>query len=383
MPLEVKLEDWSANSDANEAAVSNWFKKPGATVKTGDLLVELIVEKVSFEVESPYDGVLLEIKAPVGQVVSPGALLAILGTVAEWEKLNRTTVPPAQSATPTHAASGASEASASPIAKRLIRDNRITLEQVAAFVGSGVKRIGEEEVRRYLAAFEASQSSGEEVVPYAGLRRIIGERMSHSMKELAQLTLTNECDVTELVQIREYYKSKGETFGYTALIAKAVALSLPAHPYLNATLDGDEIHLYSTINLSIAMDTDKGLMVPVIKNAGKLSAKQINGEIERLSELARSGNLAVEDSKSGSFSITNLGGYDIDIFTPIINPPQAAVLGVGRIADRAGVINGLLATRKLMWLSLTFDHRLIDGAPAAAFLKDVKLKLEQPDILFS
>lgn len=392
MATEVKLEAWADKSEAAEAAVSSWFKKPGAPVKRGDLLAELIVEKVNLEVEAPIDGILLEIKAEVGQVVEPGAVLAQIGSPEEWSGIiNRPTALPSSVAAKQPVASppapaapgvggGNSDIVASPVAKRLLRENGLTLAEVAAFVGDSVRRIGEEEVQRYLASRQAAAgASAAQLVPYAGLRRVIGERMSRSLREMAQLTLTSEADVTELVIRREDYRA----ISYTALIARAVALSLPAHPYLNASLESENIRLHSQLNLGIAVNIEDGLVVPVIREAGKLSASQLTGEINRLSDLARQGKLAVEDNTGGTFTITTLGSYDIDMFTPIINPPQVAVLGIGRIADRAGVVNGQLALRKTLWLSLSFDHRVIDGAPAAAFLKDIKDLLENPEQLFS
>ena len=393
MATEVKLEAWADKSEATEAAVSSWFKKPGAPVRRGDLLAELIVEKVNLEVEAPVDGILLEIKAEVGQVVEPGAVLAQIGSPEEWSGIiNRSTALPSSVAAKQPAASppvpaapgaggGNSDIVASPVAKRLLRENGLTLAEVAAFVGSGVRRIGEEEVQRYLASRPTAPAGtgAAQLVPFAGLRRVIGERLSRSLREMAQLTLTSEADVTELVTRREDYR----TISYTALIARAVALSLPEHPYLNASLEGDNIRLYNQLNLGIAVNSEDGLVVPVIREAGKLSASQLTGEINRLSDLARQGKLAVEDNSGGTFTITTLGAYDIDMFTPIINPPQVAILGVGRIADRAGVVNGQLAPRKTLWLSLSFDHRVIDGAPAAAFLKYIKGLLENPEQLFS
>jgi pyruvate dehydrogenase E2 component (dihydrolipoamide acetyltransferase) len=377
MATDVKLNDWADKSEASEAAVSVWFKKPGAPVKQGELLAELIVEKVNLEIESPTEGILLEICAPVGEAVHAGATLARLGSQEEWAKLaNVATIPPIAPAP--SVATTTSEAVASPIAKRLMREHNLSLDEIAAFAGSGVRRIGEEEVRKYLESRTALASS--KLVPYAGLRRIIGERMSRSMREMAQLTISNETDVTDLVAERERL---GKTAGFTALIARAVALSMPKHPYINAALEGDNIRLHSQLHLGIAVEVPDGLVVPVIKEAEKRSVLELTGEITRLSELARQNKLKVENNSGATFTITTLGSYDIDMFTPIVNPPQVAILGVGRIADRAGVVKGQLAARKLLWLSLSFDHRIIDGAPAAAFLKEVKQLLENPERLFS
>jgi pyruvate/2-oxoglutarate dehydrogenase complex dihydrolipoamide acyltransferase (E2) component len=282
------------------------------------------------------------------------------------------------------------EVVASPVAKRLLRENNLTLAEVAAFAGGSVRRIGEEEVNRYLAARPASPSPGSngaaaqeaEAVPYAGLRRTIGDRMSRSLREMAQLTLSSEADVTELVREREARKAQASALSYTALAARAVALSLPRHPYLNASLEGESIRLHSSLNLGIAVNLADGLVVPVIKEAGARSAADLTAEINRLGELARAKGLTVEDNSGGTFTITNLGAFEVDVFTPIINPPQVAILGIGRIRNQAGVKDGQFSPRKMLWLSLTFDHRLVDGAPAAAFLKEVRERLENPAGLF-
>ncbi|MBN9393318.1 MAG: 2-oxo acid dehydrogenase subunit E2 [Chloroflexi bacterium] len=415
MAIDVKMEGWADKSEADEAAVSAWFKKPGAPVRQGDLLAELIVEKVNLEVEAPADGILLEIKADVGQAVTPGAVLARLGTAEEWAILqSRQTAafpptpapfpvaagPVSQAAAPVAAQAPGqtvtlAEVVASPAAKRLLRENNLTLEEVAAFTGGTVRRIGEEEVKRYLGArAEAGASSpaagagaapSEEgkLVPYSGLRRVIGDRMARSLREMAQLTISAEADITRLVDRREALKAEGTNLSYTALIAKAVALTLPRHPYLNAALEGDSIRLHSKLNLGIAVNLDEGLVVPVIPDAGSRSVAELAAEIQRVSDLARRHALTIENNSGGTFTITNLGTSGVDMFTPIINPPQVAILGVGRINERAGIIDGKIAICKMLWLSLSFDHRIADGAPAAAFLKDVRLQLESPGELFN
>lgn len=405
MAIDVKMEGWADKSEADEAAVSAWFKKPGAPVRQGDLLAELIVEKVNLEVEAPADGILLEITAEVGQAVTPGAVLARLGTAEEWAILQArqaAVFPPAPApfqaaastpvvTTGTAPAVALAEVVASPAAKRLLRENNLTLEEVAAFAGGNVRRIGEEEVKRYLearasspaASAGAAPSEEGKIVPYSGLRRVIGDRMARSLREMAQLTISAEADITRLVERREALKAEGTNLSYTALIARAVALTLPRHPYLNAALEGDSIRLHSKLNLGIAVNLDEGLVVPVIPDAGSRSAAELAAEIQRVSDLARRQALTIENNSGGTFTITNLGTFEVDMFTPIVNPPQVAILGVGRINERAGVIDGKVAICKMLWLSLSFDHRIVDGAPAAAFLKDVRLQLENPGELFN
>lgn len=404
MATDVKMEDWADKSEAGEAAVSSWFKKPGNPVRQGDLLAELIVEKVNLEVEAPVTGILLEITAEVGQSVRPGAVVARIGTAEEWAALQaQKTNPPAPASPPGQQPVpvapqpvALAEVVASPAAKRLLRENNLTLEEVAAFTGGAVRRIGEDEVKRYLGSRAASSAPGPngaarpnisngtgELVPYSGLRRVIGDRMSGSLREMAQLTITVEADITRLVARREALKAEGTALSYTALVARAVVLSLAHHPYLNAALEGDSIRLHSKINLGIAVNLDEGLVVPVIQDAGRRPVAELTAEVKRLGDLARRQALVVADSSGGTFTITNLGAYEVDVFTPIINPPQVAILGVGRIKERAGVVDGQVQVCKTLWLSLSFDHRIVDGAPAGAFLKEVRSQLEMPEELFS
>lgn len=399
------MAGWADKSEAEEAAVSAWFKKPGAPVRQGDLLAELIVEKVNLEVEAPADGILLEITAEIGQTVAPGAVLARIGSAEEWTELQaQSAKPPVQApakqlslassqtgtSEPTQAVVPA-EVVASPAAKRLLRENKLSLEEVAAFAGGAVRRVGEEEVKRYLGAragtpavnFSGAAARESALIPYSGLRRVIGDRLSRSLREMAQLTISSEANITQLVARREALKAEGTNLSYTALVARAVAVSLDRHPYLNAALEGDSIRLHSKLNLGIAVNLEEGLVVPVIQEAGRRSVLELTAEIQRLGDLARRQALTVEDNSGGTFTITNLGAFEVDVFTPIINPPQVAILGVGRINERAGVIDGELKICKMLWLSLSFDHRIVDGAPAAAFLKEVRLQLEKPGDLFS
>ena len=186
--------------------------------------------------------------------------------------------------------------------------------------------------------------------------------------------------MTELVALRERLKAQF-SITYTDLIVRACALALRQHPHLNATLDGEVIRLLSQINIGVAVAVDNGLVAPVIPNTDRLSLADLAQAQRRLAERARAGQLTAAEMSGGTFTVTNLGMYDIDGFTPIVNPPEAAILGVGRIVEKVVIYQGKIAQRAMMTLSLTFDHRLVDGAPAAAFLQTVKQMLETPDRL--
>jgi pyruvate dehydrogenase E2 component (dihydrolipoamide acetyltransferase) len=220
-----------------------------------------------------------------------------------------------------------------------------------------------------------------EVIPVTGVRRIIAERMAASLHTTAQVTLTTEADATELVAWREFFKENGLNLSYNDLLIKIVARALREYPYMNATLVGEEIYLLETINIGLAVDTARGLLVPVVRDADKKGLAEIAEETAGLAERAQTGKSLPDELTGGTFTITNLGMYDIDAFTPIINLPECALLGVGRIAEVPVVHEGQVCIRKRMVLSLSFDHRLVDGAPAARFLRRVKELIEKPRLL--
>lgn len=215
---------------------------------------------------------------------------------------------------------------------------------------------------------------------FSGVRQVIAENMLLSLQTTAQVTITTEVDVTEMVALRERLK-KDFDLTYTDLILKGVALALRKHPRLNATLQADSIRLLDEINLGVGVALEEGLIVPVIRGADRLSLQQIGAAVRDLAARARSDTLSVDEISGGTFTITNLGAYGIDAFTPVINPPEAAILGVGRILEKPAVYRGEITRRSMMVLSLTFDHRVIDGAPAAAFLQTLADMLAHPYLL--
>ena len=205
----------------------------------------------------------------------------------------------------------------------------------------------------------------------------LAQRMHQSLQDMAQITLHTEADATELVALRNRLKHS-QPVTYTDLFVKASALALRQHPQLNATLDGDIIKILPEINIGLAVALEDGLIVPVLRGADQLSPADLARVRVRLVKRARSNQLIPADLTGGTFTITNLGIYDIDAFTPIVNPPEAAILGIGRIVDKVVIYKDKIAQRSMITLSLSFDHRLVDGAPAAAFLQTIKENLEQP-----
>jgi pyruvate dehydrogenase E2 component (dihydrolipoamide acetyltransferase) len=425
--------------DVDECVVVTWLKREGSAVAKDEVLLILQAEKISFELPSPAAGQVTEILAQQGEVVKKGQVLARL----EVSKVVETPAPTLPAAVPLRPAS---EVRASPIAKRLAREHNVDLAQVAgtgeegritekdvlAFVeappakaaasppavrsappaspvakrlarehnvdlaqvsGTGEGgRVTEKDVLAFVEAQQAqsapqaeklvSPPAQAEVISLRGARGAIARRMHDSLHSMAQLTLHMEADVTGLVALRESLKAQ-IPLTYTDLIVRACALALRQHPRLNATLEGETIRLLPQINIGLAVALDDGLIVPVIPQADQQSLAGLAQIRSRLAERARAGQLTKEEISGGTFTVTNLGSYDIDAFTPIINPPEAAILGVGRIVEKVVISQGKIAQRAMITLSLTFDHRLVDGAPAAAFLQTVKRLLETPDPLKS
>jgi pyruvate dehydrogenase E2 component (dihydrolipoamide acetyltransferase) len=225
-----------------------------------------------------------------------------------------------------------------------------------------------------------------ERIPLKGVRAVIAQRMAASVHTTARVTLVSEVDATHFVEMRERLKQQvaeewGFAPGYNDLLAKIVANALRKFPYMNARLTEDAIELLAHVNIGIAVDTERGLLVPVVRDVDRKSLRQFGEELRQLIERARAGRALPDDLTGGTFTITNLGTYDIDAFTPVINLPEAAILGVGRIAPKVVVRDGQMVIRQMVTLSLAFDHRLVDGAPAARFLQYIKQLVEEPYLL--
>jgi pyruvate dehydrogenase E2 component (dihydrolipoamide acetyltransferase) len=273
----------------------------------------------------------------------------------------------------------AARARITPVARRVAQQAGVDLDDVATQVAG--KRITRADVE---AARQPVEAEATAVQPISKVRRVIAERMAHSAHTSAPVTLTTEVDATELAALRERIKrdiAGGKTPSYTDLLTRLVALALLEHPQVNSSFAGEGIVRHQAVHIGIAVDTEQGLLVPVVRDAHLKSVQRIATESAALIERARSGKAGPDDLGGGTFSISNLGMYEIDAFTPIINLPECAVLGVGRIVARQVVVDEereIVAIRKMMVLSLTFDHRLVDGAPAARFLQQIKRWIEQP-----
>jgi pyruvate dehydrogenase E2 component (dihydrolipoamide acetyltransferase) len=266
-----------------------------------------------------------------------------------------------------------------PAARRLAGRHDIDLAQIQ---GSGPRgRILIEDVERAIASRAAPPAvASRQTIPITGMRQTIATRMLHSLQTMAQLTLTTEVDVTEAMRIRAGLARQWPDASLSPLhlVIKATARALCDHPRMNAWQREGVVELVEEINLGVAVALPEGLIVPTIRRADTKSLADIATEAHALANQVRAGQASYDVVTGGTFTLTNLGAYDIDAFTPIINPPQVGILGMGRVVEKPIVYEGDIAVRSMMFLSLTFDHRLIDGAPAAAFLKDVKTHLEDP-----
>lgn len=397
-----------------DGVISKWLKGVGQPVKKGESLFEVESDKVTTEVESPADGILRQIQVPEGQKIDVGTVIAIIG--AEGEAIPDTVGGAAVAASATNGSTVAvatAPAEVAPPPTKLFVTPRA--RKVAEELGVDVNRIkgtgpgGRILERDVLSAAPSAQPAAVapappvsapsampspapalvpgSVVQLSAMRRTIGERMVRSQQTVAEVTLTAEVDVAEIVKLREqvsgeWQKQHGIKVSYNDVIIRAVARALREHPNLNSSLADDGIHVHSEINVGMGVAVDTGLIVPVIRNADQKSLLEIAQTSRALADRARQNRLGRDEVTGGTFTISNMGMLGVEAFTPIINWPECAILGVGQIAERAVVRDGQVVARPAMWLSLTFDHRIVDGAPAAVFLGRIRQLLESPYLLF-
>lgn len=360
-------------------SVIQWFKKEGETVKKGEPLVEILSDKVTYEVEAPASGVLRKILADEGVDKRVGSTLAFVAApdeelpevellpeplpVEHREKTSVMIETRGPSREPTLA---------SPAAKRLARQYNIDLADVQ---GTGPEeRIIEEDVKRFIEEKGASGLQVKDVIPLAGVRKTTAERVSSSFRTAPHSFIIMDVDMTQAVKMREVVGAS-----YTAILAYTAAKALREYATVNSTLTNGEIRVYEDINIGVAVSTDKGLLVPVIRNADKKPITELSLHLEDLVDKARRGKLSKEQLTGGTFTITNLGMYDVDMFLPIINPPEAAILAAGSISKKPAVEKNEISIKPKLTLTLAYDHRIIDGGPAAEFLRKIKEILETVD----
>ncbi|RSL30852.1 2-oxo acid dehydrogenase subunit E2 [Salibacterium salarium] len=424
------------SSTMETGTILQWLKNEGDPVEMGEPVFEVMSDKINIEVEAYEEGVLLKKYYEVDEVVPVNT---VVGYIGEENEEIPDTAPAGEEEKAEEPASEAIEANtlattsdktdtskvrATPAARRVAKEKGISLFEVS---GTGPKqRIQQEDVHNhaeeegqqeikasplarkwaeaddvslenvegsgprnkiYTRDFTSQSQQIEEPkrVPMQGIRKVVADRMTESASNVPHVTLYSDIDMTEAIRLRSQLQDKmvektGYKLSYTEIIAKAVAVTLRRHPYLNASLNEEknEIVLHQEVNMGIAVATEQGLVVPVVSKTDQKGFAELVKETKQLGESARKQQLQPNQMQGGTFTISNLGMYAVDGFTPIINQPEAAILGVGRMKETPVGVNGNVELRPMMAFSLSFDHRIVDGAPAAAFLTDLKHALESP-----
>jgi 2-oxoglutarate dehydrogenase E2 component (dihydrolipoamide succinyltransferase) len=399
-----------------EATVAKWTKKAGDAVRKDEILVELETDKVSLEVAAPADGVLSEIDAEEGATVEPGA---VLGKIAEGavaakpaekpaekpaanaEPAPAAKAPPPAAAKPAPApepapARAAAESVMAPSAQRIVAENKL---DPAAIEGSG--KAGRITKGDALAALEARGKAPapapaplapravherEERVKMTRLRQTIARRLKEAQNNAAMLTTFNEVDMGPVMALRAQYKdafekTHGVKLGFMSFFVKAVVHALKMVPEVNAEIDGADLIYKNHYDISVAVGTERGLVTPVVRDADQMSLAEIEKAIGALGRKARDGQLTLEDLQGGTFTISNGGVYGSLMSTPILNAPQSGILGMHKIQDRPMAVNGQVVIRPMMYLALSYDHRVVDGQGAVTFLVHVKEAIDEPQRL--
>jgi len=407
MATEIRVP--TLGESVSEATVGTWFKKVGDTVKADEPLCELETDKVTIEVPAPASGVLSEITAAAGETVEPGGLL---GQIAEGAsagaaapaaaaKAEKPAAAPAAEAKP--AAAGASSMPPAPAAAKLLAENNLSAGDVdgsgkrgqvlkgdvIAAVAKGITAASAAAEPAKAAARPASSQADaprEERVKMTRLRQTIAKRLKDAQNTAAMLTTYNEVDMSAVMDLRARYKDlfekkHGVKLGFMGFFTKAVTHALKEIPAVNAEIDGTDIIYKNYCHIGVAVGTDKGLVVPVVRDADQMSIAEIEKDIGRLGKLARDGALSMADMQGGTFTISNGGVYGSLMSSPILNAPQSGILGMHKIQERPVVVGGQIVIRPMMYLALSYDHRMVDGKEAVTFLVRVKESLEDPERL--
>lgn len=406
--MDIKVP--AMGESVTEGTLANWLVKPGQAVKQDDPIAEIETDKVAIEVPAPAAGVITEQLVKEGETVSIGKIIAKM-----QEGGSASAAPAAPAAKPAAAAAPAAKPSASaapaaPAAKatdkiapsvgRIAAENGVNPADIPGSAKGG--RATKGDALAYVASTPAPAAARapaaevphtprelgprEERVKMTRLRQTIARRLKEAQNTAAMLTTFNDVDMSEVMELRKrhkeaFEKKHGVKLGFMGFFVRAVVAALKEIPSVNAEIDGTDIIYKNFYNMSVAVGTDKGLVVPVVREADTLSLAGIEAEIGRLGALARDGKLAMDDLQGGTFTITNGGVYGSLMSTPILNPPQSGVLGMHRIEERPVVVDGKIIARPMMYLALSYDHRIVDGKEAVTFLVRVKEALEDPERL--
>jgi len=398
MTIEVKVP--VLPESVSDATIASWHKKPGDAVKRDENLVDLETDKVVLEVPAPADGVLKEIKQDTGATVTSQQLLAVIeeGAAAAPTKAAPAAAAPAaapaapKAAAPAPAAPSKGAEDLSPAGRRVATENKIDPTQVAATGRDG--RVTKEDLVNFMRNPQAPAAAPsakpapagarpEERVAMTRMRAKIAERLMQSKNSIAMLTSFNEINLAKVVALRkelgeQFEKANGIKLGFMSFFVKAACEALKRHPIVNASVDGNDIIYHGYQDISVAVSTDKGLVTPVLRDAQSMSFADVEKSIASFAKKAREGGLTLDDLQGGTFTITNGGTFGSLFSTPIVNPPQSAILGMHAIKERAVVENGQVVAAPMMYVAISYDHRIIDGKDAVLFLVDIKNQLENP-----
>ncbi|HTM70558.1 MAG TPA: dihydrolipoyllysine-residue succinyltransferase [Luteimonas sp.] len=398
MATEVKVP--VLPESVSDATIATWNKKVGDSVARDENLVDLETDKVVLEVPSPVDGVVKEIRFEAGATVTSQQVLAVIeeGAAAATPAPAAAAKAEAPKAAAPAAAAAPAPAAAKPEAPKAAAGNA-QLPPGARFAAAtsgvdasqveGTGRRGavtKEDIVNYAAGRTSGVSGGarpEERVPMTRIRKRIAERLMQSKNSIAMLTSFNEVNLAKVMAMRkelgeQFQKDNGIKLGFMSFFAKAAANALQKYPVVNASVDGDDIIYHGYSDISIAVSTDRGLVTPVLRNVERMGFADVEKAIDGYAKAAREGGLKLEDLQGGTFTITNGGTFGSLMSTPIVNPPQSAILGMHTIKERAIVENGQVVAAPMMYIALSYDHRIIDGKDAVLFLVDIKNQLENP-----
>ncbi len=445
MATDILMPKWGLTM--KEGKLSKWLKKEGDSVKKGEAIFEVETDKITNTVEAAGDGVLFQIVVPEGETVAVKTVVGVIAADGEAPERKAAAAGSAPAATeetgtgnaPAPKAKSGGFVLASPIARRLAKEQgidladvtgtgpngRVTEKDILSYTpepdeydgfnaapqaielarksgidlsditgsGEGGKILKVDILRAMQPAYEPSSSqktSKPEIIPFAGMRKIIADNMMASLHGMAQLTVFVECDITEMTAFRDRVRAKYARnediprVSYNDIVALAVSRTLLKYPYMNSWLTDDGIVRHKQVNLGIAVALTEGLVVPHVKDAEKMSLTELAVAIRDVAGKARKGGLTMDELQGGTFTITNVSMLGVDGFTPIINPPEVGILGVGRAVERPAVApDGSIKARTMMTLSLTFDHRVTDGAPAMNFLRGLADCLEDPAMMLA
>lgn len=400
MAIEIKAPTFPES--VADGTVATWHKKPGDAVKRDELIVDIETDKVVLEVLATADGVLGAIVKNEGDTVLSDEVLGSIGEGGAVAAAPAAAAAAAPAQAAASAAVGEDDPVAAPAARKLAEENGINIASVAGTGKGG--RVTKEDVVAAVAAKAAAPAAApakaaapaaaapvfaagdrtEKRVPMTRVRATVAKRLVEAQSNMAMLTTFNEVDMTEVMALRSKYKDlfekshNGVRLGFMSFFVKAATEALKRFPAVNASIDGGDIVYHGYADVGVAVSSDRGLVVPVLRNAELMSLAEIEGGIANFGKKARDGKLTIDEMTGGTFTITNGGTFGSMMSTPIVNPPQAAILGMHNILQRPMAINGQVVIRPMMYLALSYDHRLIDGKEAVTFLVTIKNLLEDP-----